>query len=161
MLRIKASPVSDIDFNKYGKYYNMKSGSEEIVRTIGEGFEDGYTKLPLLDSLASLGLTNGTQLPCKVQLMERHLHTQEALFSLKSPFVVAIANSGDSEQPLASDIISILVQPGEVIVLDKGIWHDACHGINHSVEYFWMAAVKGDGSNQWIDIKEGPIELII
>jgi ureidoglycolate lyase len=52
-----------------------------------------------------------------------------------------------------------MIQPGEVIVLNKGIWHDACHGIHKSVRYYWLAEEYEGEPTEWVDIYGGPIEL--
>ncbi|WP_318615488.1 ureidoglycolate lyase [Sporosarcina sp. YIM B06819] len=159
-MKIKAVPISSIDFSPYGKYYNMKSESSNVVRSKGDGWEDCMTDSPLINSQGSLGLTVGSPLPSKTTKMERHLHSEEALFCMSNPIVLAIANSGNKEQPMAEDIKAIIISPGEVIVLDKGIWHDACHGIDMSVPYYWFATVV-DTPTEWVAISGGPVELYV
>ncbi|CAH2715000.1 hypothetical protein BACCIP111895_02177 [Neobacillus rhizosphaerae] len=160
-MEIKAVPVSKIDFSKYGVYYNMNSASDNLWASQGDGWNDFRTQVPIISSPGSLGITQGTPLPCKINKMERHLHTQEALFCLSDPIVVAIANCGESKQPLASEVEAVIIQPGEVIVLNKGIWHDACHGINKSVRYYWLAEEYEGEPTEWMDIHGDPIELQI
>lgn len=158
-MRIKAVPVSEFDFSKYGQYYNMNEGSDNIWISQGDGWKDARTNRSLISSLGSLGITEGSSLPCQVNKMERHLHTQEALFCLSDPIVVAIANCGDSPQPAATEIEAVIIHPGEVIVLNKGIWHDACHGIHKSSRYYWLAEEYEGEPTEWVDIYGGPIEL--
>jgi len=159
-MKIKAVPVSSIDFSKYGTYYSMKEKTSNVWYSQGEGWEDSRTNRPLINTPGSLGFTLGSPTPCNVHTMERHLHTQEALFCLADPIVVALANSGDSEQPHVADIQAVILQPGEVIVLNNGIWHDACHGLNQSVHYYWMAT-ELEEPTQWVEISGGPITLTL
>ncbi|MEH7343511.1 ureidoglycolate lyase [Bacillus sp. JJ1532] len=156
---IKAIPVSKIDFSKYGTYYNMNQSSDNLWSSQGDGWSDIRTKAPIISSAGSLGITQGSPIPCKVSKMERHLHTQEALLCLTDPIVIAIASGGEDKQPLASNIEAVIIQPGEVIVLNKGIWHDACHGINKSVRYYWLAEEYEGEPTEWAEIIGGPIEL--
>jgi ureidoglycolate lyase len=158
-MEIKAVPVSEIDFLKYGNYFNMNNPLDNLWVSQGDGWSDVRTTAPIISTAGSLGITQGSPLPCKVSKMERHLHTQEALFCLTDPIVIAIANSGEDKQPLASTIEAVIIQPGEVIVLNKGIWHDACHGINKSVRYYWLAEEYEGEPTEWVDIIGGPIEL--
>lgn len=158
-MKIKAVHVSAIDFSKYGEYYDMNAGSANVWTSQGDGWKDARTNRSIISSPGSLGITQGSPLPCKVYKMERHLHTQEAIFCLSDPIVVAIAICGDSKQPLSSDIEAVMIRPGEVIVLNKGIWHDACHGINKSVRYYWLAEEYDGEPTEWVDICGGPIEL--
>ncbi|KQL49651.1 hypothetical protein AN963_07980 [Brevibacillus choshinensis] len=157
-MNVKAVPVSSIDFSKYGTYYHMKENTSNVWHSQGEGWEDSRTNKPLINTPGTLGFTLGSPAPCMVSTMERHLHTQEALFCLSEPIVVALAISSDNEQPHASDIEAVLIQPGEVIVLNEGVWHDACHGINKSSHYYWMAT-ESDEPTEWVGISGGPIAL--
>jgi len=56
---------------------------------------------------------------------------------------------------------AIIVHPGEIIVLNRGIRHDACHGIGKEVHYYWMATELESEPNIWVDIDGGPVELIV
>lgn len=161
VLKIRAIPVSSFDFMKFGKYYNMKEGGNDTENTKGEGFTDVRTMFPLINSIGNLGFTLGSQLPLKTYKMERHLHTQEALFCLSDPIVITTANGGGNESPFASDVEAFIVSPGEVVVLNKGVWHDACHGIDKAVYYYWMATEREDVENEWVDISPGPVEVYI
>lgn len=160
-MKILAKRVSTIDFSKYGRYYNMKESSDIVIRDQGDGWEDARTKLPLIDTAGHIGYTFGSPTPCVIQSMERHTHTQEALFCLSDPFVIAMANSGNSDEPIAEDIEAVIVHPGEIIVLNRGIWHDACHGIKQGVHYYWMATELESEPNIWVDIKGGPVQLVV
>lgn len=159
-MKIKAVPVSSIDFSKYGTYYPMNEKTSNVWHSQGEGWTDSRTNKPLIDTPGSLGFTLGSPAPCSVHTMERHLHTQEALFCLADPIVVALANSGDSEQPHVTDIEAVIISPGEVIVLNNGIWHDACHGLKQSAHYYWMAT-ESEESAEWVEITGGPITLTL
>ncbi|KON86563.1 hypothetical protein AF332_06830 [Sporosarcina globispora] len=158
-MKIKAVPVSTIDFSKYGVYYDMNGGSANVWTSQGDGWKDARTNRSIINASGSLGITQGSALPCKVSKMERHLHTEEALFCLTDPIVVAIANGGDHKQPLPSEIEAVIIQPGEVIVLNKGIWHDACHGLHNPVRYYWLAEEYEGEPTEWVDICGGPVEL--
>lgn len=157
-MKIIAQPVSSMDFSEYGKYYNMSSQPHNVVCSEGDGWKDSMTEEPLINSEGHLGLTVGSPLPSKTYKMEQHLHTKEALFCMSEPIVLAIANSKNSIQPRAEDIKAVIIHPGEVVVLNEGIWHDACHGIEGAVSYYWFAQVL-DTPTEWIEIADGPVEI--
>ncbi|TQR16497.1 hypothetical protein [Psychrobacillus soli] len=58
----------------------------------------------------------------------------------------------------SEDIKAIIIHPGDVVVLNEGIWHDACHGIKSVVPYYWFAQVL-DTPTEWIEIADGPVEI--
>ena len=60
---------------------------------------------------------------------------------------------------IPSETEAVILLPGEVIVLNKGIWHDACHGINKSVRYYWLDEEYEGEPTEWVDICGGFMEL--
>ncbi|WP_161493822.1 ureidoglycolate lyase [Virgibacillus necropolis] len=160
-MKIKVIPVSSVDFLKFGRYYNMKDGTKDTAITKGKSFTDVRTISPLINSIGNLGFTLGSKLPSKTYKMERHLHTQEALFCLSDSMIITIAIGSGNEHPLASDVEAFILSPGEVVVLNKGVWHDACHGVGKAVYYYWMATEREDVEDEWVDISPGPVEVYI
>ncbi|GGK02352.1 hypothetical protein GCM10007063_25840 [Lentibacillus kapialis] len=157
MLNINATQVTSENFSKYGTYYNMKNGTKDVISTEGEGFSDVRTTHPLIDTVGNLGFTLGSPLPAKIHTMERHLHTQEALFCLSDPFVITVAKSDENDYPSTESAEAFIVRPGEVVVLKKGVWHDACHGLKDEVYYYWMALEREEIVNEWIVIVPEPV----
>jgi ureidoglycolate lyase len=88
--------------------------------------------------------------------MERHLLTEEALFCAADPIVLAVAAPTEEDHPTAASIRAFVITPGTVVVLHKGTWHDACHGLDGEARYYWMATC-GLGNSPWVDVKGGPV----
>lgn len=65
--------------------------------------------------------------------LERHLRTPEILLPIDAPFVLPLLGPGDTVEQMEA----FLVQVGETVVINEGIWHGAClpFGMNDS-SYF-------------------------
>ena len=54
--------------------------------------------------------------------MERHMSTEEVLFAGDKPIILSIANSDPYGMPQAKDVVSLLMEPGDLVVMKRGIW---------------------------------------
>ncbi|WP_315927240.1 ureidoglycolate lyase [Mesorhizobium sp. SP-1A] len=161
-MQIEAVNVLEGDFAPYGRVYDMKSAEpskDPATRTIhsqGSGWEDTYTANPLIGSNGSLGFTLGSACPFHSAKMERHLLTEEALFCAADPIVLAVAAPTAEDFPSAENIRAFVIEPSTVVVLNKGTWHDACHGVDREARYYWMATC-GLGASPWVEVEGGPV----
>lgn len=158
---MKPIKITEIDYSKFGTLYNLNKDGIDTKNTNiskGEGFYDKDTNRPLIDSLGSLGMTRGCGLPCQITEMERHLHTQEALFCTNEAIVFCIAPA-ELHQPIPSKIIPVILLPGQVFVIDRKVWHSSAHGLQHDVTYHWLALVYKNEPTEWMNILNDGIYL--
>lgn len=156
-------PIENADFDKFGIFYSLKEkgGIGEVNRSIGNDYKDGYTKSPLIDRPGSLGMTVSTSLPFTAVEMERHLHTQEAIFCMAEPIVFLVAPANVKQEPHAEDTVAVLLKPGQVAVLNRGIWHSPAHGLDREAGYYWMAEAYDDEPTVWREIVGEPVTVVI
>lgn len=154
----KAIPIEKFDFSEYGTYYNMKTDRDKIYITMTGTYEDYMTKTSLIDTQGHLGYTIGKGVPYDMKLMEKHDHTQEALFCAAEPIIVCFAKSRGDRPPLSEDVRAVVLNPGEVIVLNRNIWHDACRGIGKGTPYYYLAS-QGTKPADWIEIEGDPVHI--
>lgn len=138
-MKIVAKRINATDFAPFGSYYNMYDAKEGVSHTSGDSFQDHMTCKPLVDTNVHLGLTVGSKAPCQVVSMEKHSHTQEAILCMADPIIFCVAVSTGNEAPRAQEIHAFLMQPGDVAVIEREVWHDACHGLGHDAAYYWLA----------------------
>lgn len=151
--------IKEFDFSPYGYYYNLYEDRENVYKSEGENYIDYMTKMPLIDTYGHLGLTIGDAAPYTVKSMERHDHTKEALFCASKPIVVCVALSVENEEiPSSKNIVAVILNPGDVVVLDRNVWHDACHGLGEKTGYYYLAS-KGKNPAEWIDVIGEPVEI--
>jgi len=156
-MKIIAKRITEADFAPFGVYYNMYETEEGISHTSGDSFQDHMTRKPIVDTSAHLGLTVGGKAPCKVISMEKHSHTQEAILCMAEPIIFCVAPSNGNADPKAEDIRAFLMQPGDVAIIEREVWHDACHGLGHNTAYYWLA-LAGKTPAVWRKV-DGEAEL--
>jgi ureidoglycolate lyase len=159
---MKAIEITAMDFSDYGIFYDMvnpENGSPNVIHSSGDGWKDGYTTFPVIDTLAHLGFTLGTGTPFTVEEMERHQHTQEALFCAGSPIVFCVAKASEETAPQSSEIKAVILQPGQVAVLHRSVWHSSAHGLKGETLYNWLALCYENEPSVWQKIIDGPITV--
>ena len=81
-----------------------------------------------------------------------------AALGLKRSENVYIANAVKCRAPHSDTVEAFVIRPGQVAVMNRGVWHDACRGLAGPTAYYWMA-ICGLGLDPWIDIEGGPVEV--
>lgn len=147
-----------LDFTPYGRIVRLHEGGPDVITSRGDGWSGVFSAEPLVDGAGSLGYTVGEPLPYEVTQMERHHHTPEALFCQAGPVALPLAAPGSSV-PLADEVIAVVLRPGDLVVLDPGVWHDACHGIEKATPYYWFAVCDPAIVDPWVEIAGGPVTV--
>lgn len=155
----KAVEITSIDYGKFGILYNLSGNGENTGNTnysSGDGWEDTDTGISLMDTLGSLGYTLGSGTPFLAEEMERHQHTQEAQIPAGEPIVFCLAPAGEGA-PEARDVIPVILRPGHVFVIHRGVWHTSSHGLNGPARYYWQALVYVNEPTVWERIGGGGV----
>jgi len=163
MRSIKAQDITETDYGKYGKLFNLSGEGADTGNTNyseGEGWSDTDTAVPLIDTTGRLGYTFAKKAPFELHEMERHSHTQEAQILSDQPVVLCVAEYR-GERPLAEDVEAVIIRPGQVFVLDRDVWHTAAHGLLHDGRTYWMADVFDGEPTFWENIEGGPVYIEI
>lgn len=147
-------------FSSYGTFYDLLAQGEidTVIRSTGDGFLDSYMKQPLIDRPGNLGMTCACAVPATIEKMEMHLHTQEAIMCAGEPVAFLVAPAG-GDAPAAQDVQSFTLNPGQVVILNRGIWHSPAFGICGPASYYWMAEAYEGEPTIWKAIEGGPVQL--
>jgi len=159
---MKPIEITSIDFSEYGIFYDMLDTNKlnpNINRSSGDGWKDSNTVIPIIDTHANIGFTIGTSCPFTATMMERHAHTQEALFCSDSPIVFLVSKATNLNEPLAEDVLPVILMPGQIAVLHRNTWHSSAHGLKKSCLYYYLALCYKNEPTEWKDIKNGPIRV--
>ncbi|MBK0418703.1 ureidoglycolate lyase [Leucobacter sp. CSA1] len=147
-------------FAPYGRVHVLDAGEGPgLVLTEGDGWVDAYTRDPLTREVPSLGMTRAPGMPFASARMERHRNVEEALVPAGSPLVLAVAEPTGTAAPRAENVRAFVIPCGTVVVLDPGVWHDACRGLDGPTGYFWLASCVDSGSSPWTAIEGGPVAV--
>ena len=137
MKQIKAIHATPENFKRFGVIHRLTDN--ECFS--GDGWKCWMTNDPVMDQPAHFGCTYvKTYPPYVVSAMERHTKTKELMVCGDArPIVVALADSDPSGHAKTEDIQAFILEPGEVLVINAGIWHDACRGTNHEALYYFLS----------------------
>lgn len=149
MREIRPVALDELDFTPFGRWYDLRTPSG------APGWEDG-TALER-DYRYGMTRTGGGSFSCRS--MERHRSTEEVLFTSEGAMVLALAASDPMGAPRAEDVIAVRVEPGQVVVLARGVWHDACRcAEERSICYSFLANNNGEASElRWIEVVPDPV----
>ena len=153
---IKAMPVTEENIKPFGRYEQIMKGE---ARTGTGGWRAWTTPDVTMDDEAHFGFVKVGGMPFEVDSMERHTKTTELMMSGDKPFVVALANSAPDGEPLAEDIRAFIVQPGEYIVIDRGIWHDACRSAQGDGCYYYFLSLETDEKAVFRAVQGGMVSV--
>ncbi len=157
-MKIVAHRITPENFAEFGTCYQMFTAKEGVKHSKGDSFEDHMTAKPLVDTHVHLGVTVGSGAPCRIITMEKHSHTQEAIACMREPVIFCVAHSHGDEPPVDSELKAFLLQPGDVAIIEREVWHDACHGLGHDTPYYWLA-MAGKTPATWEKV-QGEAQLV-
>ncbi|MDQ0322369.1 ureidoglycolate lyase [Pararhizobium capsulatum DSM 1112] len=153
---IVARPVTPDNFARFGTVYDLTNDTDpKAIWTAGEGWSDGFTRMPLIEGSGHLGVTRTAAAPWLCAAMERHPGTEEAIFCAAQPIILAVAPASDANAANREDIEAFVIEPGQAVVMRRGVWHDACRGASGPAAYYWMA-ICGLGESPWVPVAGGP-----
>jgi len=156
---IVARHVTAENFAGYGKVYDLVDDTDpDVILTKGEGWADGFGRKPLIDGSGHLGMTRGGSAPWNCTAMERHPQTEEAIFCAAEAVVLAVAPASLASAPHRDEVEAFIVSPGQVVVMHRNVWHDACRGVSGPASYYWMA-ICGLGESPWVPVAGGQLEI--
>lgn len=155
----KPIPIKTFDFSPYGRYWDLRR--ERCVKA--ETYEAYMTVDPPMERPLRFGMTvceNGGTFP--VDTMERHLSTEEILFAGDKPIVLSVAGSDPAGLPQAEDVVSLLMEPGDLVVMKRGVWHDACHAVEGTAQYYFLSH-SGDDPDEtaWKAVQPAPVQVAL
>lgn len=153
----KPISIKEFDFSPYGRYWDLHK--ERGVKT--ENYEAYMTIDPPVARPLRFGMTVcNNENRFAVDSMERHMSTEEVLFAGDKPIVLSIADSDPYSLPQAKDVVSLLLEPGDLVVMKPGIWHDACHAAEGSAQYYFLSYSSSDPDEiKWQPIQPGPVHV--
>lgn len=126
-----ARPITVEGFAPFGRVHDLTGvASPDVKAMAGDDWTDSFTLRPLITGMGHLGMTQGPAAPWTCRQMERHPLTEEALFCAAAPIVLAVAPASDAPAPEAARLAAFILRPGMVAVLNRGVWHDACRGLD-------------------------------
>jgi ureidoglycolate hydrolase len=162
MASIVATDITAVDWARFGTLYDLTGGETtgNTNASEGDGWRDVCTNQSVLDTLGSIGMTVGSPVPFTCSEMERHLHTEEAQIPAGKAICLLLAPPSENP-PSAEDLVPIIIRPGYIFVINRGVWHSASHGVEPDTPYYWMAEAYEGEPTEWASITGGPVKVAL
>jgi len=100
-----------------------------------------------LEAPCSSGVIECAPRPKRLNRMERHLHTREALVALGGEAIVCAAPPQESVDGGLSGIMAFRVRPGQAFIMDRGAWHWIPFPVGESPARFLVIFRSGTGKD--------------
>ncbi|MCU7497331.1 MAG: hypothetical protein HF314_18070 [Ignavibacteria bacterium] len=120
-MKINTEHITKENFQKFGKVVTYpegeptsQAGDYKFWSDIASYYIDGETEIGIC--------TVFRQPKREITGMERHVDTPEILIPIDAPFILPLLLEGNPEE----EAESFLVNAGEAVVINKGVWHGAC-----------------------------------
>ncbi len=153
-MRIKAQIITKKNFEKYGQLVSRPVNDPTSEDTqyrfwsnISHYFIDGETEIGYC--------TVYNQFKNIVRGMERHIRTPEILMPIDAPFILPVLLEGEDEVNSEAFIVNV----GQAVVIDKGIWHGACLPLEKDESSYFVIFQLGTPEEDVENIKTENIEI--
>ena len=134
MQAIEPIRITAGNFAAYGRYYNLRGED-------GARLADGRTfvsRQRISGEPLKIGATAVAGGPFVSSKMERHTLSEELLICGDDEMVLTVADSDPEGAPRSPDVRAFIMRQGDAVVLGRGIWHDANHGLHRDTTYFFL-----------------------
>jgi ureidoglycolate lyase len=151
---ITPKDISDANFKKYGKIVilpDVKPTSEDKTHKFWSDIAHYH-----IEGNTEIGLcTVYKQASAVLNSLERHANTPEILIPADASFVLPLQREDENH------VEAFAVNPGEAVVIDKGIWHGPCIP-RHTSECTYFVIFKHKTPHEDVQFKEiQPVEISI
>lgn len=153
-MMIKAVRANEDNFKKYGLYYDLYKTSKQKS---GDGWKCSTSDYDFEYQMPFGYVEVRAHVPFVVDSMERNSRSKEMQIVGGKPIVLAVANT-QGDAPRAEDVEAFILYPGDVIVLDVNIWHDASYSLFEETYYYYFS--QDDPSANFIPLQEGKTVLV-
>lgn len=148
-MKLKALHITEENFRKYGKVVTAPSGQPTSEANDYKFWSDIASFM--IEGETEIGIcTVYRQENPEVATVERHLDTPEILIPIDGPFSLPLLLEGESENSMDAFAVDI----GEVVVIDKGIWHGACLPVGQDRCSYFVIFKKNTPHN---DVEKKPV----
>ncbi|NVO57137.1 ureidoglycolate lyase [Rhodobacteraceae bacterium B1Z28] len=157
--QIVIEPISSHTFAPFGDLIEVSDTPDKIINQGQCGRYHDLAALDFADGRAGISLfdANPRDLPCRLEMVERHPEGSQAFIPMThQPFLVIVApdQGGVPGQPQA-----FVTEPGQVVNYHRNTWHGVLTPL-HGPGLFAVIDRIGDGTNLEEYWFEEPYEVI-
>ena len=147
----KSIILNEEEFSPYGRILTVHSNFKP--NRIGSHWKSYSTSGRFKDiikfSICAVEIQNQNAI---IHEMERHLNYEELIMSGRSTIYLPVAVSKNinnpQETPKAENVKVFRLCAGEIIILNKGVWHAACYSLTEKSIYFFGVGTSYNSISQ-------------
>lgn len=150
---VRAVRADNKDFEKYGRIIRL-TDYEEFADN-AQGWRCWITEEFCMNQPARIGMGFSKEgAPYTVSSMKRHSGTKKIFVCGDGPAIVAVADT-NADAASSSDIRAFIIKPGDLLVINEGIWYDACHGVSGPSSYYFVSLETDELDMGYIPLSGG------
>jgi len=137
--------IDDPEVEKFGKPIFVKD--QQSPDNHGEGWVCWYPLGKLNEKgTRMIGLVKSTRADPVIRLVESHPTREEWVYSIDKPVIQLVALSSHDSKGLADSNTAkaILLNPGQGIIIDAGVWHAPAFGRGLDEAYYGFVLAEVD-----------------
>lgn len=136
MREIEAIRASESECSPYGTFTRL-TDNECFA---GDGWECWMTEQLCMDQPAQVSVCHSDSVqPYTVSAMMQCGDSQKLVICGCESMIIALAEDRECGRPLAEEIRAFILEPGEILRLRPGIWHDIGRGTHKPVDYYTLS----------------------
>lgn len=154
-MQVTVVRATEENTKRYGKFVCLP----KLEEFASDGWRCWITEEFCMDQAAKLGIGHSPQgAPYKVDAMQQHKKTKKLFAPGQGPVVIALAKPEGGKIPQAADVEALLLEPGDFLAIDEGVWYDACHAPDGPTYYFF-ASLETEDDSGYIPLQGEPVEV--
>ncbi|MDR1622242.1 MAG: hypothetical protein LBS00_07695 [Synergistaceae bacterium] len=134
--------IGKMDFSPFGEHRRLIEARDVFKTDFYTCYVD-FTRFLSGDWM--IGYVESGLLPEYCVKMEKHKRDQSLMICGDFPMILPLAPAGNpsdlDEAPQADKVSAAILYPGDVALLNPGVWHDACYGLENGVRYYFLSKV--------------------
>jgi ureidoglycolate lyase len=145
IIEVKAEPLSVEGFSQYGTAILLPTTPAPKA---GKDWDCWFGFGKITDGNGSIGIVQTRPSGDLITHMEAHLHP-EFLIPVTGPIIQAVAlperDGQPGEKPNPATVRAFILEPGQAIIMDRGVWHYAAVPLRDEAWYYFMGNPVWDG----------------
>ena len=154
MREIEAKKAEKHICSSYGTFVRLTE-SESFT---GDGWECWMTEELCMSHEARLTACHSDSVqPYVLETMTHTMDSQRLLVCTENPMIVAVAEKTE-DAPQTEKVEAFVLEPGEIFVIQPGVWYDICRGTEQPVDYYILGKT-GENPDNFTALDEGAVKV--
>lgn len=124
----------------------------------GTGWECWMTEGICIDQSAGIGICHCDSVQPFILDKMKKSDGQKLIICGTQRMILTVAGREDSLSPGIDSIEAFILNPGEIILLQPGVWYDICRGVTGPVDYFELLSGRNEICSQ---IEGGSLSIVL